>query len=130
MMELQEKVYHNNEFDININQYLSYAQIQNIINTTLKLDSWAERQTNIDMLILAYATDMGVETIQETGHELLLKSGLIDTVMKSVLNVEQVYNGIKSTESVARGLSYIVKELPKYKKQIDKALKNVDRINK
>lgn len=129
-MELQEKVYHNNEFDININQYLSYAQIQNIINTTLKLDSWAERQTNIDMLILAYATDMGVEAIQEKGHELLLKSGLINTVTKSVLNINQIYEGIKSTESVARGLSYIVKELPKYKEQIDKAIKNVDRINK
>lgn len=129
-MELQEKVYHNNEFNIDINQYLTYAQIQNIINTTLQLDSWAERQTNIDMLVLAYATNIGVETIQERGHEILLKSGLIDTVMKSILNIEQIYDGIKMTESVGRGLSYIVKELPKYKKQIDKALKNVDRVKK
>ena len=32
MVELKEKVIHNNTYDIDIQQYLTYAQIQQIVN--------------------------------------------------------------------------------------------------
>ena len=68
MKEIKRKIYYNEEFDININYYLTYAEIQAIADSVVKLESWAERQTNIDMLVLKYATDIPMEVLQKKGH--------------------------------------------------------------
>ena len=116
MTEIKNKIYHDDEFDIDINEYLTYAQIQQIVNAVIKAskenDSWSERQTNIDMLVLFHATNIGVEKLEEIGHEALLTSGLIDKVNNHVFNLHQVYEAIGFTESWKRAGFKFVSQLP------------------
>lgn len=102
------------KYDINVNQYLTYDQIQQIINSTIALsknketdskgnkrftNSWAERQVNIDMLILYYATDISKEDLDEIEHSIFLYSGLIDNVMGCIKNIDLIYEALDYTES-------------------------------
>ena len=116
MTEISCKVYHDDEFDIDINEYLTYAQIQQIVNAVIKAskenDSWSERQTNIDMLVLFHATNIGVEKLEEIGHEALLTSGLISRVNCHVMNLQKIYEAIDYTESWKRVGFKFVSQLP------------------
>ena len=40
------------DFGVRVNPYLTYAQVQAIANSVYTLKSWAEREQNIDMLLL------------------------------------------------------------------------------
>lgn len=112
------------KFGIEVNPYLTYAQIQQIVNGVIKFDTWAERQQNIELLVLYHTTDMGKEAIEEIGHETLLQSGLIDAVFMRVVNTDKIYKAIEYTESVGRALSQIVKILPEKIKEIEKAVES------
>lgn len=101
------------EFDIFVKSYLTYAQIQNIVNAVCKFDIWAERQQNIDILILHYATNLTDEEIEKHSHDYFLQSGLIDEVKIHIKNLQQIYQAIDYTQSTQRALNQIVKELPK-----------------
>lgn len=103
-----------NDFNVSVNPYLTYAQIQYIVNEVCKFDSWAERQQNIDLLLLHYVTDITDEEINEYGHEVLLQSGLIDAVKKNVSNLKQIYKAIDYTQSTQRMFQQALKEMPKY----------------
>lgn len=120
MTEIKSKIYHDDEFDIDINEYLTYAQIQQIVNAVIKAskenDSWSERQTNIDMLVLFHATNIGVEKLEEIGHEALLTSGLINRVNCRVMNLQKVYEAIDFTESWKRALYKLTTQLPEMAK--------------
>lgn len=111
MVELKNQVCHNDEYDININRYLTYAQIQQIVGAVVgvdKNDFWAGRQTNIDMLVLFHATDIGKDKLEKIGHETLLCSGLIKAVNDTVENLYQVYEGIEFAESTNRaGIKFL-----------------------
>lgn len=111
-----DKVYLKN-FDVYVSPYLAYAQIQQIINGVKMMSEWAERQINIDIGILYHATDIGKEKIEEIGHEDLLASGIIDEVKANIRNLNQIYEGIEYTESTARALTQIAKQLPELMKQ-------------
>ena len=100
------------KYDIEVNPYLTYSQIQQIVNAVIGSDSWAERNQIIDLLILKHATNMTVQEIEHYGHDLLLTSGLIDAVCGEVVNLSEVYKAIEYTESTARALAQILKELP------------------
>ncbi len=110
------KIYHDDEFDIDINLYLTYAQIQQIVNAVIKAsqedDSWSERQTNIDMLVLFHATNIGKQKLEEIGHDGLLTSGLISKVNGHVLNLHQIYEAIEFTESWKRVGFKFMSQLP------------------
>lgn len=110
------KIYHDDEFDIDINLYLTYAQIQQIVNAVIKAsqkdDSWSERQTNIDMLVLFHATNIGKEKLEEIGHDGLLTSGFISKVNGHVLNLHQIYEAIEFTESWKRTVYKLANQLP------------------
>ena len=113
--------------DVEINQYLSYAEIQAICNTVMKFDNWAERQENIDILLLHFTTNLTNEQIEEIGHDTLLKSGLIDEVKQVVKNYNRIQEAIDYTESTQRALAKIAKQLP----ELLKPLKDVEkRVNK
>ena len=100
MKEIKTEVVYSQKYDININRYLTYAQIQQIVNAIEAAsesdDSWSTRQTNIDMLVLFHATDIGKEKLEEIGHEALLTCGLIDEVNNTIDNtanyVSDLYN--------------------------------------
>ena len=121
-IKAMDKVYIE-EFDVYVNPYLTYAQIQAIVNGVKSLDSWAERKQNIDMCVLAFATDIPTEKLEEVGHDALLQSGLINAVCGEIKNLFSVYEAIEYTESTKRALAQIIKALPKYQEQFDAVVK-------
>ena len=121
-IKAMDKVYLE-EYDVYVNPYLTYAQIQAIVNGVKSLDSWAERQQNIDMCVLAFATDIPTEKLEELGHDALLQSGLINAVCGEIKNLFSVYEAIEYTESTKRALAQIIKALPKYQEQLDAVVK-------
>ena len=121
-IKAMDKVYLG-EFDVYVNPYLTYAQIQAIVNGVKGLDSWAEREQNIDMCVLAFATDIPTEKLEELGHDALLQSGLINAVMLEIKNLRNVYEAIEYTESIKCLLTQVIKNLPDYQKQLDAMVK-------
>ena len=121
-IKAMDKVYLE-EFDVYVNPYLTYAQIQAIVNGVKSLDSWAEREQHIDMCVLAFATDIPTEKLEEVGHDALLQSGLINAVCGEIKNLFSVYEAIEYTESTKRALAQIIKALPKYQEQLDAVVK-------
>ena len=111
------------QYDINVNPCLTYAQIQQIAEAVATSDSWAIRNQNIDMLIVYHATNIDKDTIEELGHETLLESGLIEVVRNNIRNLNQVYEAIEYNESIQRSLTQIIKALPKDLEPLEKVLK-------
>ena len=107
------------DYDITVNKYLTYAQIQQIANAVVAAsannadDTWANRETNIDMLMLYHATDIGKEKLEEIGHDDLLTSGLIDTVQFRIENYHEIYAAIDYIENNQRAINKMLKSLPK-----------------
>lgn len=124
MKELKAKTpAHNETYNFNVNRYLTYAQVQQIIDAVKGLDGWAEREQAIDMLVLYHATDIGDKKIEELGHDLLLESGLITYVREMIINLEDVYKGLEYTTSTQRALAQILKQLPDMVKKYGLATK-------
>lgn len=112
------------QYDIHVNRYLTYAQIQQIVNAIIKFDTWTEREQTKDMLILYHATDIGIEKLEEISIDTMLCSRLIDDVKNCIENLLSIDDAIKYTESIQRSLSQIVNKLPEYSKQIEDVIKN------
>lgn len=106
------------EKEITVNPYLTYAQIQNIVNAVCNFDNWADREQNIDVLLLYYATSFTKEEIEEYGHETLLQSGIIDEVKMNVKNFNRVHEALAYTQSVEKSLASISKQLPNVIKDV------------
>lgn len=128
-IKAMDKVYLE-EYDVYVNPYLTYAQIQAIVNGVKGLDGWAEREQNIDMCVLAFATDIPTEKLEELGHDALLQSGLINAVCGKIKNLFNVYEAIEYTESTKRALAQIIKALPKYQEQLDAVVKKYGNLTK
>lgn len=128
-IKAMDKVYLE-EYDVHVNPYLTYAQIQAIVNGVKGLDSWAEREQNIDMCVLAFATDIPTEKLEELGHDALLQSGLINAVMGEIKNLHNVYEAIEYTESIKCLLTQVIKNLPDYQKQLDAMVKKYGNVTK
>ena len=111
------------DFDIKVNTYLTYDQIQQIVNSVIKFDSWAERQQNIDMLILYHATDIGKDGIESHAHDEWLKSGIVDAVKNNIKNYNKIKEAIEYTESTQRALAQIIKRLPELTAPLEKVMK-------
>ena len=107
------------DYDVTVNKYLTYAQIQQIANAVVAAsmndsdDTWANRQTNIDMLMLYHATDIGKEKLEEIGHDDLLTSGLIEAVRYRIENLYNVDDAIDYIENNQRAINKMLKSLPK-----------------
>ena len=107
------------DYDITVNKYLTYAQIQQIANAVVAAstndsdDTWANRQTNIDMLMLYHATDISKEKLEEIGHDTLLTSGLIESVRCCIENLYDVDDAINYIEDNQRAIGKLLKSLPK-----------------
>lgn len=113
------------EFGVKVNTYLTYDQIQAIVNAVKQFDSWAERQQAIDMMVMYYATDIVQEKLEEIGHDVLLKSGLIDKVKGKIENFYLVDRAIGYTESTQRALAQIIKQLPEIVAPLKKEMANI-----
>lgn len=112
------------DYDVNVEQYLTYAQIQTIANGVKKLDSWAARQQNIDMLVLAFATDIDHKELENYEHDHWLKCGLIEAVTDKIKNLSQIDDAISYEESPMHTIMQIAKEMPEFSKKVDEVMKN------
>ena len=121
-IKIKDKVYLE-EFDIEVNPYLTYSQIQQIVKAMKAQEDWATRQQNMDLLILFHATNLTKEQIEEVGHDVLLQSGLIDAVYEQIVNIDDINKALAYTESLQRALAQIAKELPKTMEPIMKKVK-------
>ena len=108
------------EYDIEIDSYLTYAQVQQIVNSALHCENWAERQQTIDMLMLYHATNISLEELEKVGHDTLLKSGIIKAVQDNIKNYYQILQGIDFYNSWIKVLSDIVKQTPSTMEKIQK----------
>ena len=108
------------EYDIEIDSYLTYAQVQQIVNSALHCENWAERQQTIDMLMLYHATNISLEELEKVGHDTLLKSGIIKAVQDNIKNYYQILQGIDFYNSWIKVLSDIVKQMPSTMEKIQK----------
>ena len=111
------------EYDIEIDSYLTYAQVQQIVNSALHCENWAERQQTIDMLMLYHATNIPLEELENIGHDKLLQSGLIDVVKENVRNYYQIFDVLKYTTSTNRALGQIFKQISELLPTLEKVVK-------
>ena len=112
------------DYDVYVNPYLSYAQIQAIANSVKTMGSWAERQQNIDMLVLAFGTSLDRATIEAKDHDYWLNTGLIDEVKKNIINFGDIQGAITYEESIIKLLKTISQEIPEFNKKVDEVMKN------
>lgn len=123
MKELKVKNVYLEKYDVEVKPYLTYAEVQAIINGVKKFETWTERETCKDMMLMVYATNIGAEVLEEIGHDTLLQSGLIDAVRSSVANFEDVDRGIAYEESATKSLRTLATKLP----EITEKLKEVNK---
>lgn len=99
-------------YGITVNPYLTYGQIQQIVNSIKADQSWAERRQKIETMVLYYATDITKEDLDSIDFVMLLESGLIDEVLSNIKNIDKIFEAIEYTESLQRALGAIAKDLP------------------
>lgn len=116
-----EKIYLE-EYDVYVNPYLSYEQIQQIVRSVMTQEDWIVRQQTIDMLVLYHTTDIAKEEFDKITHEDLLKSGLLEKVKGIVKNLNQIQEAIDYTQSLPRALKQISDKLPEFKKIIQETI--------
>lgn len=115
---------HLEEYGVDVKRYLSYAEIQTIADGCVELQTWSERQQNIDMLVLHFAAGIPVEELEKNGHDHYLQSGMIDAVSACVVNIFEIDTAIKFAESPIRLLSLLAKEMPEFSRKVDEVMKN------
>ena len=115
------------DFDVYVNPYLTYAQIQQIVDGISTLSTWSEKKTSLDMLVLYHVTDIGQEKLEKYTHNQLLESGLIDKVFQCIENIDQLYKAIQWTN----GETYLERLLGNFIQQMNaitaSALENVQK---
>lgn len=112
------KTVHIDEFDIDVKCYLGYDEIQNIIEMTLPIEAYNNREKNINGLILHYAAGIPLDIINNTDPDVFLQSGLVDAVSNVVENIGDIYSGIKYYNSIPVLLDKIIKNIPDMTKQV------------
>lgn len=118
---------HLEQYGVDVKRYLSYAEIQTIADGCVELQTWSEREQNIDMLVLHFAAGVPVETLEKNGHDHYLQSGMIDAVSACVVNIFEIDTAIKFAENPIRLLSQLAKEMPEFSRKVDEVMQNAER---
>ena len=118
------------KYDVHVNPYLTYAQIQQIVNSATQFETWAERQQNIDMLVMLHATDIGIETLQEHFHDDFYISGLIDAVKENIKNYNVIQEALQYSERPLNYLISLTKQLPGLEKKLQDVISKHGNISK
>lgn len=105
------------EYDIHVNRYLTKAQIQNIANEVIKVETWAERESIIDYMLLNYATDISKKEIDAIDTDVLEHSGLMEEIRCRIINIYDMYEAIKFEESFTKQLGKLMTLLPTVAKE-------------
>lgn len=118
MKELEIKKIHSDEYDIEINCFLTADQIDAIAREVISFETYTEREQTICYRVLCLCTDIGAEIIENTGPNLIEQSGLWDTVKNGIYNFYEIQEAIKFYESPVRMLADIAKALPNLTQQL------------
>lgn len=118
MKELIAKKVYLEEYDINVNPYLTPTQVEDIAKAVINLNSWLEREQMICYKVLCYATDIGESKIEELDPDMIASSGLYSEVMLHIINFSDIYNAIKHYESPVRMLADIAQNMPELLEQL------------
>lgn len=118
MKELKINTIHNDEYDIEINPFLSVTQIDKIAQEVIKLETYLEREQMTCYLVLNYCTNINKEIIEDTDPDIIMQSGLWETVKDSVYNFYEIEDAVKFYESPMRMLAEIANVLPDLTKQL------------
>lgn len=112
------------EYDIEVNRYLTLAQIEAIARSAIRYNSYSERQTNIISLVMHFATTLSDEEIEEITVEKMVASGFADDVLDCVCNLSEVYDAIEYYESTQKVIKDMVKKIsdPDFVNSIDPKL--------
>ena len=109
------------EYDVSVKPYLTYSQIQNIVNTVNQFTEWAERETIIDAMVICYAVDISMEEFEEYGHDELLCCGFIDAVKNHIKNLKLVYKAVAFNESLSRTINKALEMVPALSEKLEEA---------
>ena len=121
---------HLNKYDVDVNQYLGYDEIQFIIESTLPIENYNDRIKNIDMLVLHYAAGIPIETLESADPDEYLCSGLIDAVECAVENFCEIKKGLDYYNSTPKLLNAVIQaiqklpETPEFKELIEGGIRN------
>ena len=110
--------------DISVKPYLTYAQIQAIVNQVCKFETWSERNEAIDIMLLHFATNLTDEEIKGVKHEDWIQSGIMDEIKSKIKNLHLIQEGVDYTQSVGKALLQIAKEMPELLEPLKGAVKN------
>ena len=106
-------------------EYLSYAEIQYIANSSLNLNSWAERQQNIDMLVLHFACGIDIDELNKNGHDYYLDNGLIEKAYNGVKNIGLIEKAIAFEESPVRLLNKFGGQIQEFNDKTNEIMSHV-----
>lgn len=118
MKELKIKTIHDNEYNIEINSFLSATQIDKIAQAVIKLETYLEREQMICYLVLNYCTNIDKVIIEDADPDVIMRSGLWEAVKNTVYNFYAIEDAIKFYESPVRMLVEIADVLPDLTKQL------------
>lgn len=107
------------EYDVSVKPYLTYSQIQNIVNTVNQFTEWAERETIIDAMVICYTVDISMEEFEEYGHDELLCCGFIDAVKNHVKNLKLIYKAVAFNESLGRTINKALEMVPALSEKLE-----------
>lgn len=105
---VSKKTVYLEEYDVEVKCYLNIAEIQQIVNSTLKFDTWSGRKQNIIMLVMYHATNVGANKLEEIGVQKIIESGLFDAVKNNIKNYNEIQEGIEYTESFTRNMGLVL----------------------
>lgn len=107
------------EYDVSVKPYLTYSQIQNIVNTVNQFTEWSERETIIDSMVVCYAVGISLEEFEKYGHDELLCCGFIDVVKNHVKNLKLVYKAVAFNESLGRTINKALEMVPALSEKLE-----------
>lgn len=107
------------EYDVTVAPYLTYSQIQNIVNNVNQFTEWAERETIIDAMVVCYAAGISMEEFEKYGHDELLCCGFIDAVKNHVKNLKLVYKAVAFNESLGRTINKALEMVPELANRLE-----------
>lgn len=90
------------EFDIEVNPYLTTAQIQQIAKAVVVFDNWSEREMNKNMLLMFHATNIGKEELDKHEYSELDASGIFEIVGSKIKNKYKIDEAINHMEIIQR----------------------------
>lgn len=112
MTELKEmRQVYLGKYDVYMTPYLTYAQIEQMLQSVGEMFNWAERQVSIDMLLLAHVTNISTEELNKVGHQALFESGLITEVKEHIVNFSDWEKALEYHTSFQRNLATVLKQI-------------------